>query len=103
MVRAANEPPYTPTSPLPQAARLTRRTALDPQVVGSSSSECDTIPGRQAMASCFFLLRQFDDVLVFLEVRGCVQMHLCVGGLVRRRCVCVSARTRERASVCVCV
>lgn len=38
------------------------------QVVGSSPSECDTIPGRQAMASCFFLLKQFDDVLVFLSV-----------------------------------
>jgi intraflagellar transport protein 56 len=36
------------------------------QLVGSSASECDTIPGRQAMASCFFLLRQFDDVLVYL-------------------------------------
>ena len=36
------------------------------QLVGSSASECDTIPGRQAMASCFFLLKQFDDVLVFL-------------------------------------
>ena len=38
------------------------------QVVGSSPSECDTIPGRQAMASCFFLLKQFEDVLVFLSV-----------------------------------
>lgn len=27
----------------------------------------DTIPGRQCMASCFFLLRQFDDVLVYLN------------------------------------
>jgi intraflagellar transport protein 56 len=40
------------------------------QLVGSSSSECDTIPGRQAMASCFFLLKQFEDVLIFLEVGG---------------------------------
>ena len=32
------------------------------QLVGGSASECDTIPGRQCMASCFFLLRQFDDV-----------------------------------------
>jgi hypothetical protein len=38
------------------------------QVVGSSPSECDTIPGRQAMASCFFLLKQYEDVLVFLSV-----------------------------------
>lgn len=38
------------------------------QVVGSSPSECDTIPGRQAMASCFFLLKQYEDVLVFLNV-----------------------------------
>ena len=38
------------------------------QVVGSSPTECDTIPGRQAMASCFFLLKQFEDVLVFLNV-----------------------------------
>lgn len=38
------------------------------QVVGSSPSECDTIPGRQAMASCFFMLQQYEDVLVFLSV-----------------------------------
>merc|ERR1712167_34635 len=37
------------------------------QLVGSSASECDTIPGRQCMASCFFLLRQFDDVLIYLD------------------------------------
>lgn len=37
------------------------------QLVGGSSSECDTIPGRQCMASCFFLLRQFEDVLVYLK------------------------------------
>lgn len=37
------------------------------QLVGSSASECDTIPGRQCMASCFFLLRQFDDVLTYLN------------------------------------
>ncbi|XP_048356869.1 intraflagellar transport protein 56 isoform X4 [Sphaerodactylus townsendi] len=36
------------------------------QLVGGSASECDTIPGRQCMASCFFLLRQFDDVLIYL-------------------------------------
>jgi intraflagellar transport protein 56 len=37
------------------------------QLVGGSASECDTIPGRQCMASCFFLLRQFDDVMVYLN------------------------------------
>jgi intraflagellar transport protein 56 len=37
------------------------------QLVGASSTECDTIPGRQCMASCFFLLKQFDDVLVYLK------------------------------------
>lgn len=37
------------------------------QLVGSSASECDTIPGRQCMASCFFLLKQFEDVMVFLQ------------------------------------
>lgn len=36
-------------------------------MVGASASECDTIPGRQCMASCFFLLRHFDDVLVYLK------------------------------------
>uniref|UniRef100_A0A3Q3RE38 Intraflagellar transport protein 56 n=1 Tax=Monopterus albus TaxID=43700 RepID=A0A3Q3RE38_MONAL len=31
----------------------------------------DTIPGRQCMASCFFLLRQFEDVLIYLNsVKG---------------------------------
>jgi intraflagellar transport protein 56 len=37
------------------------------QLVGASQSECDTIPGRQCMASCFFILKQFEDVLVFLQ------------------------------------
>ncbi|CAD8208276.1 unnamed protein product [Paramecium octaurelia] len=37
------------------------------QLVGSSASECDTIPGRQCMASCFFLLKQYEDVLVYLK------------------------------------
>lgn len=40
------------------------------QLVGASASECDTIPGRQCMASCFFLLKQFDDVLIYLESIG---------------------------------
>jgi len=37
------------------------------QLVGSSASECDTIPGRQCMAACFFLLRQFDDVMIYMK------------------------------------
>jgi len=37
------------------------------QLVGSSASECDTIPGRQCMAACFFLLRQFEDVMIYLK------------------------------------
>lgn len=37
------------------------------QLVGSSASECDTIPGRQCMASSLFLQRQFDDVLLYLS------------------------------------
>ena len=37
------------------------------QLLGASASECDTIPGRQCMASCFFILRQFDDVLIYLN------------------------------------
>jgi intraflagellar transport protein 56 len=37
------------------------------QLVGTSAHECDTIPGRQCMASCFFLLRQFEDVNIYLN------------------------------------
>ncbi|XP_066218932.1 intraflagellar transport protein 56 isoform X2 [Saccopteryx leptura] len=37
------------------------------QLVGGSASECDTIPGRQCMASCFFLLKQFGDALIYLN------------------------------------
>ncbi|RZF45714.1 hypothetical protein LSTR_LSTR005009 [Laodelphax striatellus] len=37
------------------------------QLVGSSASECDTIPGRQCMASSFFLQRQFEDVQLYLS------------------------------------
>lgn len=36
-------------------------------LVGSSASECDTIPGRQSMASAFFLYGQFEEVLVYLN------------------------------------
>jgi len=37
------------------------------QLVGASASECDSIPGRQCMASCFFLLKQFEDVNIYLN------------------------------------
>lgn len=37
------------------------------QVLGSSSSECDTIPGRQAMASCFVLMGQLEDSLIYFD------------------------------------
>ncbi|KAI5698604.1 hypothetical protein M8J75_009220 [Diaphorina citri] len=37
------------------------------QLVGSSQSECDTVPGRQCMASSFFLLRSFKDVILYLS------------------------------------
>ncbi|KAH3759396.1 intraflagellar transport protein 56 [Pelomyxa schiedti] len=36
-------------------------------LVGSSASECDTIPGRQSMASFFFLLGQWEEVLIYLS------------------------------------
>uniref|UniRef100_A0A146KPY2 Tetratricopeptide repeat protein 26 n=3 Tax=Lygus hesperus TaxID=30085 RepID=A0A146KPY2_LYGHE len=35
-------------------------------LVGNSESECDTIPGRQCMASVYFLQKQFEDVHVYL-------------------------------------
>lgn len=34
--------------------------------MGSSATECDTIPGRQSMASAFFLYGQFEEVLVYM-------------------------------------
>jgi intraflagellar transport protein 56 len=37
------------------------------QLVGASASHCDTISGRQCMAMCFFLLKQFDDALIYLK------------------------------------
>jgi intraflagellar transport protein 56 len=37
------------------------------QLVGTSASEMDTIPGRQCMASCFFILRKWDDVILYLN------------------------------------
>lgn len=36
-------------------------------LVGGSAAECDTIPGRQSMASAFFLYGQFEEVLVYLN------------------------------------
>ncbi len=35
--------------------------------MGGSASDCDTIAGRQCMASYFFLIRNFEDVLVYLN------------------------------------
>lgn len=35
--------------------------------VGSSSTECDTIQGRQCMASYYFLAKQFEDVVLYLS------------------------------------
>ncbi|RVE48083.1 hypothetical protein evm_007270 [Chilo suppressalis] len=37
------------------------------QLVGSSASECDTIPGRQCMASSYFLAGHHEEVLVYLN------------------------------------
>jgi len=37
------------------------------KMVGSSASEKDTIPGRQCMASCFFLSKLYEDVIVYLN------------------------------------
>lgn len=51
---------------LPPHAPLPFR-AHGAQLVGASASECDTIPGRQCMASCFFLLKQFEDVNIYLN------------------------------------
>ena len=35
--------------------------------VGSSSNNCDTVLGRQCMASYYFMLGQFEDVIIYLE------------------------------------
>lgn len=35
--------------------------------VGTSQSECDTIPGRQSMASFFFLMHDYANVLIYLR------------------------------------
>nr|XP_046167806.1 intraflagellar transport protein 56-like isoform X2 [Oncorhynchus gorbuscha]XP_046167807.1 intraflagellar transport protein 56-like isoform X2 [Oncorhynchus gorbuscha] len=64
------------------------------QLVGGSASECDTIPGRQCMASCFFLLRQFEDVLIYLNS---VKSYLLLGGQERGLCRNLPAHTgRQR-------
>ena len=44
------------------------------QGVGTSPNETDTIPGRQCMASCFFLLKQFEDANVYL---GSIKSYMC--------------------------
>ncbi|XP_050670755.1 intraflagellar transport protein 56 isoform X1 [Leptidea sinapis] len=74
--------PLQPSSPLHYilrgvvAVRLFNETADEEQmklaqqsfhIVGSSASECDTIPGRQCMASSYFLAGQFEEVLVYLN------------------------------------
>ncbi|XP_045497393.1 intraflagellar transport protein 56 [Colias croceus] len=74
--------PLQPSSPLHYilrgvvAVRLYNETGDEEQmklaqqsfhIVGSSVSECDTIPGRQCMASSYFLAGQFEEVLVYLN------------------------------------
>uniref|UniRef100_A0A915KVI2 Intraflagellar transport protein 56 n=1 Tax=Romanomermis culicivorax TaxID=13658 RepID=A0A915KVI2_ROMCU len=34
---------------------------------GGSQPECDTIPGRQCMASAFFLMKQYEECLIYLN------------------------------------
>ncbi|CAN0512958.1 unnamed protein product, partial [Ectocarpus sp. 12 AP-2014] len=50
-----------------QASKRCDRYLPHSLLVGASASECDTIPGRQCMASCFFLLKQFEDVNIYLN------------------------------------
>lgn len=52
---------------LKNSKELKKRAQQYFQIVGASPAECDTIPGRQCMASCFFLLGQFEDVLIYLD------------------------------------
>ncbi|XP_035432894.1 intraflagellar transport protein 56 isoform X1 [Spodoptera frugiperda] len=74
--------PLQPTSPLHYilravvAVKLYNDTGDDEQLklaqqsfhlVGSSASECDTIPGRQCMASSYFLAGHYEEVLVYLN------------------------------------
>mmetsp|Transcript_32243 Transcript_32243/g.55025 ORF Transcript_32243/g.55025 Transcript_32243/m.55025 type:complete len:136 (-) Transcript_32243:454-861(-) len=37
------------------------------QSFGQSSTECDTIPGRQCMASYFYMMEQWDDCNCYLD------------------------------------
>ena len=41
--------------------------ALPLQTVGTAESDCDTIPGRQAMATAFFLAGAFEDTNIYLS------------------------------------
>lgn len=52
------------------------------QLIGSSPSECDTIPGRQCMASCFFILKQFEDVMIYLN-----SIKVCIRQLMKARLI----------------
>lgn len=57
-----------------------------------SCSECDTIPGRQCMASCFFLLKNFEDVNIYLNsiktyMYGSAHTYAAERGAGRPRCV----------------
>ena len=35
--------------------------------VGSSTANCDTVLGRQCMASYYFMLREFEEVIIYLN------------------------------------
>ena len=44
------------------------------QLMGASPSQTDTIPGRQAMASCFFLQNNFDEANIYLSS---IRSYMC--------------------------
>ncbi|KAI6218347.1 Tetratricopeptide repeat protein 26 [Aphelenchoides fujianensis] len=50
-----------------QSQELLESSANFFKAFGESSSDCDTIAGRQSMASAYFLWKQFDEVLIYLN------------------------------------
>lgn len=52
---------------LKKSPEITKQAQEYYKLIGTSATECDTVIGRQCVASCMFLQKQFEDVLLYLN------------------------------------
>lgn len=58
---------YTNSLSLFRSKKTITMLVTDPKEAKNPKAPCCCVVGRQCMASCFFLLQQFEDVLIYLK------------------------------------